>query len=433
MWSLRSNICDIPTDCPQRERAGWTGDWQVFAPTAAYLYDVLAFTRKWLGDVMLDQRADGASPTCRRARRPRASTGRSAGCTARRAGATSWCRRPGTCTRRTATHRCSRDVGGDDGLGPVRRGGGRGRPASRPGRGAARTRRARAVSVGHRLPLGRVDGAGRGGRRLPGVRPGGQVRGGHGLPVSFGGDRGPGGRGARAARGPVAPLPRDRGGGAGRLAAGVRPGRRDARRADAGLARAGAGVRAGAGGTPAGGRRAAGRAGRPGRRPPRDRLPVHRLPAARAGRRRVPGPGLRAAAAGHRAVLADDGGPGRDDPVGALGRRGLPRRPARVAEPLQQGRGGHVPAPLRRGAAPGRAGYRPFEVRPRPGGGITSASARHMARSVPSMWPGVLPADRWSWTCWCRAGTTATVVMPGGEPHDVGPGRHHWTGAAPTG
>jgi alpha-L-rhamnosidase len=59
VWSMRSNICDIPTDCPQRERAGWTGDWQVFAPTAAYLYDVLAFTRKWLGDVVLDQRADG--------------------------------------------------------------------------------------------------------------------------------------------------------------------------------------------------------------------------------------------------------------------------------------------------------------------------------------------------------------------------------------
>ena len=59
VWSLRSNVCDIPTDCPQRERAGWTGDWQIFAPTAAYLYDVLAFTRKWLGDVSLDQRADG--------------------------------------------------------------------------------------------------------------------------------------------------------------------------------------------------------------------------------------------------------------------------------------------------------------------------------------------------------------------------------------
>ena len=62
VWSLRDNMCDIPTDCPQRERAGWTGDWQVFAPTAAYLYDVLAFTRKWLGDVSLDQRADGCVP-----------------------------------------------------------------------------------------------------------------------------------------------------------------------------------------------------------------------------------------------------------------------------------------------------------------------------------------------------------------------------------
>jgi len=59
VWSLRGNMCAIPTDCPQRERAGWTGDWQVFAPTAAYLYDVLGFTRSWLRDVALDQRADG--------------------------------------------------------------------------------------------------------------------------------------------------------------------------------------------------------------------------------------------------------------------------------------------------------------------------------------------------------------------------------------
>ncbi len=32
---------------------------QIFAPTAAYLFDVLGFTRKWLRDVALDQRADG--------------------------------------------------------------------------------------------------------------------------------------------------------------------------------------------------------------------------------------------------------------------------------------------------------------------------------------------------------------------------------------
>ena len=31
-WSFRDNACEIPTDCPQRERAGWTGDWQLFIP-----------------------------------------------------------------------------------------------------------------------------------------------------------------------------------------------------------------------------------------------------------------------------------------------------------------------------------------------------------------------------------------------------------------
>ena len=38
------NACDVPTDCPHRERAGWTGDWQLFVPTAAFLYDVAGFS-----------------------------------------------------------------------------------------------------------------------------------------------------------------------------------------------------------------------------------------------------------------------------------------------------------------------------------------------------------------------------------------------------
>ncbi len=59
VWSLRGNLIDVPTDCPQRERAPWTGDWQVFAQTAAYLVDVDAFTRKWLRDVTIDQLPDG--------------------------------------------------------------------------------------------------------------------------------------------------------------------------------------------------------------------------------------------------------------------------------------------------------------------------------------------------------------------------------------
>ena len=62
-WSLRSNFVEVPTDCPQRdERLGWTGDAQVFAPTACYLNASQAFWRKWLRDLVADQRADGAIP-----------------------------------------------------------------------------------------------------------------------------------------------------------------------------------------------------------------------------------------------------------------------------------------------------------------------------------------------------------------------------------
>lgn len=59
VWSLRGNACDIPTDCPQRERAGWAGDWQVYVPTAAFLYDVAGLSTKWLRDVAADQWPDG--------------------------------------------------------------------------------------------------------------------------------------------------------------------------------------------------------------------------------------------------------------------------------------------------------------------------------------------------------------------------------------
>ncbi|MEV6483040.1 glycoside hydrolase family 78 protein [Streptomyces sp. NPDC051576] len=59
VWGMRGNFLDVPTDCPQRdERLGWTGDVQVFAPTAAYLYDVRDFLRSWLRDLTAEQAAD---------------------------------------------------------------------------------------------------------------------------------------------------------------------------------------------------------------------------------------------------------------------------------------------------------------------------------------------------------------------------------------
>ena len=63
LWSQRSNFIEVPTDCPQRdERLGWTGDAQVFAATAAYLHECQGILRKYVRDMIADQRADGAIP-----------------------------------------------------------------------------------------------------------------------------------------------------------------------------------------------------------------------------------------------------------------------------------------------------------------------------------------------------------------------------------
>jgi alpha-L-rhamnosidase len=63
LWSMRGNFVDIPTDCPQRdERLGWTGDIQVFAPTAGFLYDCAGMLDSWLTDVGLEQLPDGTIP-----------------------------------------------------------------------------------------------------------------------------------------------------------------------------------------------------------------------------------------------------------------------------------------------------------------------------------------------------------------------------------
>lgn len=63
VWSMRGNFVDIPTDCPQRdERLGWTGDIQVFAPTAAFLYDCAGPLTSWLADLAAEQRQYGTVP-----------------------------------------------------------------------------------------------------------------------------------------------------------------------------------------------------------------------------------------------------------------------------------------------------------------------------------------------------------------------------------
>lgn len=62
IWSAKGNHLDIPTDCPTRERHGWTGDAQIFFETAGYLFDFAPFARKYLQDVYDWQRPNGRLP-----------------------------------------------------------------------------------------------------------------------------------------------------------------------------------------------------------------------------------------------------------------------------------------------------------------------------------------------------------------------------------
>ena len=63
-WGQIGNFLDTPTDCPQRdERMGWTGDAEVFSPTASFNMYTPAFYEKFLHDMLLEQRKlDGCVP-----------------------------------------------------------------------------------------------------------------------------------------------------------------------------------------------------------------------------------------------------------------------------------------------------------------------------------------------------------------------------------
>ena len=61
-WSMKGNFLDVPTDCPTRERLGWTGDAQVFFNTGAYLMNTAPFFQKWLRDMEDGQYKNGLIP-----------------------------------------------------------------------------------------------------------------------------------------------------------------------------------------------------------------------------------------------------------------------------------------------------------------------------------------------------------------------------------
>lgn len=57
-----SNLMGYPTDCPQREKNGWTGDGHFAIETALYNFDGITVYEKWLADHRDEQQPNGVLP-----------------------------------------------------------------------------------------------------------------------------------------------------------------------------------------------------------------------------------------------------------------------------------------------------------------------------------------------------------------------------------
>ncbi len=422
-WSFRDNACEIPTDCPQRERAGWSGDWQLFIPTGAFLYDVAGFSLKWLRDLAAEQLDDGRitnyvpDPLRQRV-----------------ASTEQWLWRQGSSGWGDAVVMVPwemwRAYGDRDVLAELW-------PAMVSwvdfAATAARTLRhptreeSRPEPAPHEAFL--WDGGYHWGEWLePGAQPDDHVDLDHGsvgtaflqhsatLAARIGRLLGHDGEAARfeelAANvldawraefiGPDGALTPGHAGEP-RARPGLRPRARRAACADGG---------------------AAGRADPRGRNASGHRVPGHALPVARAGRHRPPLRGLRAPAAGHAALVAGHGRARGDDGVGVwegIDEEGAPH------ESLNHYSKGAVISFLHNYVAgitllDGHPAYRRFRVEPRPGGGLTWAEAVHDSPygRIESAWH--IRRSRLRLTVTVPAGTEAEVVLPDGSRRDQGPG-----------
>jgi alpha-L-rhamnosidase len=81
------------------------------------------------------------------------------------------------------------------------------------------------------------------------------------------------------------------------------------------------------------------------------------------------------------------------------------------------------------GLAPSAPGYRSIEVRPRLGGGITHATARHQTPYGMAECAWVIEAGKFDITVVVPPNTTAHVTLPGSNsaPLEVGAGTHRWS------
>ena len=60
--SYLSNLYGYPTDCPQREKNGWTGDGHFAVETGLYNFDGITVYEKWLADHRDEQQPNGVLP-----------------------------------------------------------------------------------------------------------------------------------------------------------------------------------------------------------------------------------------------------------------------------------------------------------------------------------------------------------------------------------
>jgi len=60
--SYLSNLYGYPTDCPQREKNGWTGDAHIANETGLYNFDGITIYEKWLADHRDEQQPNGVLP-----------------------------------------------------------------------------------------------------------------------------------------------------------------------------------------------------------------------------------------------------------------------------------------------------------------------------------------------------------------------------------
>ncbi|MEJ1240764.1 family 78 glycoside hydrolase catalytic domain [Chryseolinea sp. T2] len=61
--SYLSNLFGYPTDCPQREKNGWTGDAHIASETGLYNFDAITIYEKWLADHRDEQQDNGVLPS----------------------------------------------------------------------------------------------------------------------------------------------------------------------------------------------------------------------------------------------------------------------------------------------------------------------------------------------------------------------------------